>query len=131
MLFSASRTYFVIALIAAAASYVMAHRKGLNAPGWAWGSLFFVFPVVILPFVRSRRALPPPELDDRWQSLSIYDPEIKAAISQLTPLGLPAIEDLRPSAAQRGPSEHCCRYRAPLGDLCKRRLDARGNQGRG
>ncbi|CAA2158524.1 hypothetical protein MBRA_03793 [Methylobacterium brachiatum] len=97
MLFSASGTYALVALLAAAASYVMAHRKGLNAVGWAWAALFLIIPAAILPFVRSRRA-PNPETarpDEGWDALLAYDPEIKGAAARLAPFGSAALDELR------------------------------------
>lgn len=97
MLFSASGTYVFIALLAAAASYVMAHRKGLNADGWAWATLFLIVPVAILPFVRSRRATGPATTlpDEGWNALLTYDPEIKAAAARVSPFGSAALDELR------------------------------------
>lgn len=97
MLLPASGTYFLVAITAALASYVVAHRKGLNAVGWAWASLFLLVPAVILPFVRTRRASAPPAgiPDANWHALLAYDPEIKAAAARLAPFGAPALDDLR------------------------------------
>ena len=97
MLLSASGAYFFVALIAAAVSYVVAHRKGLNAVAWAWASLLLLVPAAILPFVPSRQR---PErssgiLDETWQALLAYDPDIKAAAGQLAPYGAPALDELR------------------------------------
>jgi hypothetical protein len=96
MLFPASGTYVLVALLAAA-SYVMAHRKGLNAVGWAWATLFLIVPVVILPFVRSRRAPKPATArpDEGWNALLTYDPEIKGAAARLAPFGSVALDELR------------------------------------
>ncbi len=97
MLLSASGAYFLVALIAAAVSYVVAHRKGLNAVGWAWASLLLLVPAAILPFVPSRQrperssGLP----DETWQALLAYDPDIKAAVGRLSPYGAPALDELR------------------------------------
>ncbi|MCJ2007961.1 hypothetical protein [Methylobacterium sp. J-092] len=97
MLLSASGNYLLVALIAAAASYVLAHRKGLNAVGWAWASLFLIVPALILPFVRTRQTsassagIP----DANWYALLAYDPEIKAAVARLALFGAPAVDDLR------------------------------------
>lgn len=78
-------------------AYVLAYQKGLNAPSWAWASLFFVIPVLLLPFVKSRlpegssaRASGP-----QWDVLAAYDPDVRAAIDRLAPLGQDAIEDLQ------------------------------------
>ena len=97
MLLSASSTYLCIALIAAAASYVLAHRKGRNAVGWAWAALFLIVPALILPFVRARRApaSSPVIPDESWHALLTYDPEIKAAAARLAPFGAPALAELR------------------------------------
>ncbi|CAA2159887.1 hypothetical protein MBRA_05067 [Methylobacterium brachiatum] len=97
MLFSASGTYVLVALLAAAAGYVMAHRKGLNAVGWAWTTLFLIVPVVILPFVRGRRATGPATAlpDEGWNALLAYDPEIKTAAARLRPLDSVALDELR------------------------------------
>ncbi|AWB25703.1 MULTISPECIES: hypothetical protein [Methylobacterium] len=97
MLLSASGAYFLVALIAAAVSYVVAHRKGLNAVGWAWASLLLLVPAAILPFVPSRQR---PERssgvpDETWQALLAYDPDIKAAAGQLAPYGAPGLDELR------------------------------------
>ncbi len=97
MLLSASGAYFLVALIAAAVSYVVAHRKGLNAVGWAWASLLLLVPAAILPFVPSRHK---PERssgvpDETWQALLAYDPDIKTAAGQIAPYGAPALDELR------------------------------------
>jgi len=97
MLLSGSGTYLLVAISAAIASYVLAHRKGLNAVGWAWASLFLIVPGVILPFVNTRRAPRSPAgiSDDNWRALLAYDPGIKAAAARLAPFGAPALDDLR------------------------------------
>lgn len=97
MLLSASGAYFLVALIAAVVSYIVAHRKGLNAVGWAWASLLLIVPAAILPFVHSR---PKPERsrgvpDETWQALLAYDPDFKATVVQLAPYGAPALDELR------------------------------------
>lgn len=97
MLLSASGAYFFVALIAATVSYVVAHRKGLNAVGWAWASLLLLVPAAILPFVPSRQR---PERsssvpNETWQALLAYDPDIKAAAGRLALYGAPALDELR------------------------------------
>lgn len=97
MLLSATGSYFLVALIAGVAGYVIAHRKGLNAVGWGWASLLLIVPAVILPFVRPRRALDRPQAvpDETWHALLAYDPAIKAAAARLARFGAPAMEELR------------------------------------
>ncbi|MGX7705162.1 hypothetical protein [Methylobacterium sp. Gmos1] len=97
MLLSASGAYFLVALIAAVVSYIVAHRKGLNAVGWAWASLLLIVPAAILPFVRSRQK---PEQSsgvphETWRALLAYDPDFKATVVQLAPYGAPALDELR------------------------------------
>lgn len=96
MLLSATGSYFLVALIAGVAGYVIAHRKDLNAVGWGWASLLLIVPAVILPFVHPRRAPDRPQAvpDETWQALLAYDPAFKAA-ARLAPFGAPAMEELR------------------------------------
>lgn len=84
-----SGTYFLAVVVAAMVAYVLAHRKGLNAPGWAWATLFLIVPVLLLPFVKSRlpEATPTGDLGARWDALAAYDPDVKAAVARLAPLG--------------------------------------------
>lgn len=97
MLLSATGSYFLVALIAGVAGYVIAHRKGLNAVGWGWASLLLIVPAVILPFVRPRQAPDRSQAvpDETWHALLAYDPAFKAAAARLAPFGAPAMAELR------------------------------------
>ncbi len=91
----------VIALVAAAAGWELAKRRGLDQRTWAVAG-FLVPPMIIsLYFKKSRQR--PSDTDafrNRWTSLIAYDPEIKAAVERLSTLGPAAVERFREAYAE-------------------------------
>ncbi len=88
--------FLPLGLIAALIAWPLAGHKGRNPYRWSVVCFLFFPALIALIVVKARqRAGDTPAFRERWTTLSVYDPDVRAAVERLGKLGPSAIDQFR------------------------------------
>lgn len=92
--------FLPLGVLASVAAWNLARHKGLDPYRWSVICLLF-FPALLALVLAKRRQRvgDTPAFREQWETLAAYDPDIRAAVEQLSTLGPAAVDQFRLSYA--------------------------------